>query len=484
MIKAVAKFIIVLMLATGSSSILARTPVEKSKNAVFARAFVNLSALYDLCTDQAESLLKAENEPKLLQINKQIKSLFHLENFDIRPFFKIVKDIEELEFFKFSGPLYFAINSEYETFVKVEAQIKPVEFYQYIFKLLEGPEELKAFKKSPESVEIRIPVDNFTLVVKIHSDGLKLYSDKNEKLFKKLLPIKSEKLLSFELDFNTVKELLAKRYVAQQQAVCLGNLIKINNALSMYLLSSGSSMDKLDLRLLENKEFIGTLPICPAGGVYSLDANNKNLSVCSVHGSVKNLKIVNQNLKLLVDPRLESFKTFRFLIKNNSIIFKIAFNKKAALQQWLAIFRQQILTLKYMVLNKLSDATDEQKASMVDMIEAIKCEIVKGQLQIRLDRIDETLLATSIIAASGSLAQSLIPRYRRRLKFARAGKCAANRRMLKMAVEMFVSENPKENVTLGALKNMDYLKDFPKCPEGGEYEIIDDNKVKCSLHGF
>jgi hypothetical protein len=48
MIKAVAKFIIVLMLATGSSSILARTPVEKSKNAVFARAFVNLSALYDL----------------------------------------------------------------------------------------------------------------------------------------------------------------------------------------------------------------------------------------------------------------------------------------------------------------------------------------------------------------------------------------------------------------------------------------------------
>ncbi|MGM0599810.1 MAG: hypothetical protein ACQETH_08335 [Candidatus Rifleibacteriota bacterium] len=484
MIKAVAKIVVLLLFVAGSLNLLAKPPIDRIENSILARSFIDLSSIYKLCTEQAEDLLKAENQLKRKQINNLFKKLFNLSDFNLSLILKKVKNLTAKGFFIPSGGLYFVINSDYEPFMQVDAKVHPVEFYQYLFNLFESPAELKAFKKNNEIVEIRIPLQNFNLIFQILPDGLRFYSDKSKASLKGCLPEKSDSLLEFELDFNKVKELLAARNVVSQQAICVRNLIKINDALNMYLLKNGKSMNKLDLNLLKEKGSLAGLPHCPAGGVYALDDADKNLSVCSVHGSIRNPTDIKLNHEKMVDPRIEAFKAFHFLIKNNSIILKTGFNDEAALQQWKAIARQQILTLKYIVLNKLSETADEEKVSIIDTLEAIKCEIAKGRLQIKLDKINETFLATGIISATGNLMQMIMPRYKRARKFARAGQCAANRRMLKLTTEMFVSDNPEENVTLEKLLANEYLENLPQCPDGGKYEIIDASEIKCSIHGF
>ena len=484
MFKAVAKIVILFLFATVLPNLFAKIPAADSDNTFFAQIMIDLSALHELCTVQARCLLEVENKLKQKRINNQINSLFNLADFDIKPLLNIVQDSDKLSFFIPSGKGYLAFNSNYEPFMLVKAKVKPVEFYEYIFQLLKRPEELKAYKKSPEIVEIRIPLEKFNLIFKIYPDGLKLYPEKEQKICNQIAAENSEGLIDFKLDFNQVKQLLAERSIANQQSICFANLIKINDALGMYLINHGKTMNKLDLRLLKKHRIIAALPICPAGGIYSLDLSNKNLSVCSVHGSIKKPAPLAQSLELLVDPRLEVFKAFEFLIKSDVINFKIGFNDTAVLQQWQAIARQQILTLKYVILNKLSHLSNEEKAFIIKKIEAINCEIREDHLCISVDDINETFLATALIAASGRLAQAMIPRYQRKLKLARAGKCLANRRKLKMAIEMFIVDNPKENVTLESLIKMEYLKKLPLCPENGQYDVIEGDKVKCSIHGF
>lgn len=78
------------------------------------------------------------------------------------------------------------------------------------------------------------------------------------------------------------------------------------------------------------------------------------------------------------------------------------------------------------------------------------------------------------------------------LKKAKEDNCKANLLILQAAIDLYSMDyNVNENTIKKdqKIKDMHFLKEylykseFPKCPSGGEY-IIENRKVKCTVHGF
>ncbi|MCK9224707.1 MAG: hypothetical protein M0R46_08870 [Candidatus Muirbacterium halophilum] len=70
--------------------------------------------------------------------------------------------------------------------------------------------------------------------------------------------------------------------------------------------------------------------------------------------------------------------------------------------------------------------------------------------------------------------------------------CMANRKILEASIEMYIMDqniNEEKFNIIRKVSEMSFLKDYlykgeiPKCLSGGEY-IIENKKIKCTIHGY
>jgi type II secretory pathway pseudopilin PulG len=457
--------------------------------------FFNIQRVYDVCMDMALELAKPENNVARDEINEQIKSVLRVSDFDVEDYLVMIKKLKKDKIFIPSGPMLFSIDAKYRPILQLKANTRPLLLYQTIMSALDNPLELKADVANEKLVEITLPTPQFKLKLSIEPESIFLVSDEKNLSaqdtgkwgdFKNNFADKNN-LLDVQIDFDRVKQLLAEKNLAARHSVCLGNLRTLKNALEMYRLDNGSDLERFDIKILLEKHYLAAEPACPKGGNYSLSHSNKGEVYCTIHGSIENPKAQVEDANAHINPQLKPFKAFRLQLSTNSIEFKMQLSDKQTLEQWLAIARQQLLTVRHMAENQLGHLPEAQKKRTLAIVNSIECQSKNEWLVVSAAGIDEKTMAMGIVGGLGGLASQAIPRFIQTRKNERMKACYSNRRMLSDVLEMYNLDNPEKKMNqldLNALVDGGYIKEAPVCNEGGIYSLNEEDQVECSKHGL
>ena len=387
--------------------------------------FFNAGSFYELYCNQLEELAKPENSKQLEEVNSQANSLLKTGSFDLREHIEEFKRFKNDGFFVPEGSIWFSIDEKYRPLLVCKARCKPEDFYRYIFTTLGEPVQLKAAKTGKDLVEIQFPTPQFKVILQIATDSVKLFSDEKvdhsattdfwQKMMKEAAG--SETILDLQIDFNVVKRLLAQRLLQSRHSQCLGNLMAVKNAVEMYQIETGELMESLDMSLLTTKHYLADSFNCDQGGKYELSQANGLKVSCSVHGSIEHPISVDSEKSGEVDPRLKPFETLRLEVKKGRIHLAMQISDKNLLDQWEAIGKQQLLTIKHMAQNQMGNLPKEQKDLAVKIAESIKCSSENDWLKLDVGGFDQKMLVSSIIGLIETLRQTALPKFKKAREF-------------------------------------------------------------------
>ncbi|GAB4268261.1 MAG: hypothetical protein Kow0029_03500 [Candidatus Rifleibacteriota bacterium] len=456
--------------------------------------YLNLQAVYEIYASQVKEMLKPENTGSFAEINSMIKKQLKNESFDLKAHIDKFLEFEKSRIFVPDGPVWFCIDAKYHPALSIKAKIKPEEFVGFI----EGMAGKNFFRSTDEAKKkyvAELPTPLFKLDISIDEKGIELVSDekmpesKDSGRWKELVESASRKdtLLDAQIDFAMVKALLAAKYKSAKHSECFGNIMTIQSALEMYKLDTGKNLDNIDFALLAKEHYLAREPVCAEGGKYSLENDKSGAVVCSVHGSIEKPKETKIDLEKNSDPRLKAFDIFRFVLRKNSLDFKVKINDKATLEQWLAIGKQQILAIKHMAMNQISGFPVSTKEKAIEIIDSIKCKAEGDWLVISAVNFNEKTVVSGFMGAIAAVSAVALPKLKQVKEQVRDSACQAMRKVLSRAVMLYNLDHPDGTMyelDMEKLISGGYLKEPPVCSEGGSYKLNKDGKIECSKHGL
>lgn len=409
--------LIILLLVPAISS---AQPVSLGENTIGA-FYLNATALYENYIAHLDELSKPESQEQLDSVNALATKYLNKTEFNLRTQIDEFASFKEKKLFKPVGPLWFSIDDNYRPEMVLPVECKPIELYDYFYAVLGEPSQLKSAKQDKELVEIEFPTPQFKVIFRIASAAISLSTDAEVKpvkvqgYWKDLVGNsgKPETLLDLQINFNVVTKLVALRVQSSRHSVCLGNLMAIKNAVEMFQIENGEVMKELDLAMLAEKHYIPYSYFCSEGGKYKLDHKNGIEISCSLHGTIEKPVSANVAKKADIDPRLEPFETFRLVIDKNRILAKMQIKDKNLLDQYEAISKHQILTIRNMATNQIGHLPEEQKRKAVQMADSIKCWSEKDWLCYSVDEINEKAVASGLIGAVEVLRTIALPRFKK-----------------------------------------------------------------------
>ncbi|MFZ5950246.1 MAG: hypothetical protein ACOYXC_06055 [Candidatus Rifleibacteriota bacterium] len=413
------KALVLLVLAVSLPLAALCQPVSLNEKTLGAFYF-DFARMYENYGSQAKELANPENKSKLAEVNSQVARLLNQPNFDLSGQIAEFASFEKDGLFKPSGAMWFAIDDKYRPTLVLPAIVQPKKLYDYLFTALGSPQQMMASKSEEDLVEIAFPTPEFKIIFKLATDSVSLTADQElgkgdpADFWKSLVERAGQKetMLALHIDFDVVKRLLAKKRVDGLHSMCVGNMMAIKNAVEMFQIESGELMKELDLPLLVQKHYLPEGYSCNEGGKYKIN-NEKNLEVvCSVHGTIE--KPVNTNSDATdVDPRVKPFKAFKLEIDDEKILVKMQITDANLLDQWEAIGKQQILTMKHMLNNQIGNMPPEQKEKALQIADSIKCLKEDGWLTVTVLGITPQTLASSAMGAIEAIRQLALPKFKK-----------------------------------------------------------------------
>ncbi|MEW6710260.1 MAG: hypothetical protein AB1403_10600 [Candidatus Riflebacteria bacterium] len=394
-------------------------PVSLNEKTLGAFYF-DFARMYENYSTQVKELANPEKKGKLAEVNGQVARLLNKPNFDLSEQIAEFTSFEKDGLFKPSGAMWFAIDDKYRPALILPAAVQPKKLYDYIFAALGSPQQMMAAKSEADLVEIVFPTPEFKIIFKLATDSVSLTADQEvEKgspvdFWKSLVERSGQKetMLALHIDFDVVKRLLARKRVDGRHSMCVGNMMAIKNAVEMFQIESGELMKDLDLPLLVQKRYLPEGSSCNEGGKYKIN-NEKNLEVvCSVHGTIEKPISTSSDAED-VDPRVKPFKAFKLEIDDEKILVKMQITDANLLEQWEAIGKQQILTLKHMLNNQIGNMPPEQKEKALQIADSIKCLKEEGWLVVSVTGITPQTLASSAMGAIEAIRQMALPKFKK-----------------------------------------------------------------------
>jgi hypothetical protein len=466
-------------------------PVTLNEDTFFG-VYANSQKLFDLYSQAVETLLKDNTE--LYQLESELTRHFGDDKISLKTHLKKVQKYLDQKLFIPDDSLWFALDTFYRPGLKIGGKIKPEVFFDHWYSIFGKPFQLRIIKKNESVVIVELPGLQFSISGKLQQDSMQIFVGNNKIAYQADSVWKEHFkncnndscLLEARLDFDKVKTLLAQKIQRNIQSQCLGNLALIKQAMEMYRLDTGKKMQKLDLELLCQKNYLADIPFCSSGGQYKIEEGHEIEVCCSVHGTVINPKIQQGFRHQLADPRLKPFKAFFISITLNSIKFGLEISDKSTLEQWHAIIKQQLLTVEHMIRNLVGRITEEQKNKYIKLLRKVEVSVVDSALELSYDDFEPDTPGKIMVAMTAMLEAKALPEFLRARKAEVAKDCRQKRKKIKAAVNLFNSQNSNEMKILdqGMLVGLGFIKIPLQCLSVGVYSINAEGEVECSVHGY
>lgn len=468
--------------------------IQLSGNTLGA-VYFNAQRMFELYSKEMKEIALPANKKKLEEINEKIKTQLKQQDFDLNNQIAKFIEFEKNAIFLPNGPMWLSIDTNYHPILDFKAKIKPAELFGYVQNMLGKFADLTPVKNEKNLVEISFPTPQFNLTMQIKPDGISLYAaqptsnQRDISNWKEFLNSagKKETLLDLQVDFNGVKKILAAKKHNGRHSMCFGNLITLKSAIDMYQIDKNKKLTVLDQQELIKEHYLSHENKCSEGGKYSLDSETAVKLVCSIHGSIDKPKEVVIDYEANADPRLRPFQTFRAVLTGSSLILKLQIGDKPTFDQWLAIAKQQLLTIKNMAVNQMGHLPDEEKEKAVEIIDSIKCTADGNWIVLTASGFEEKSVVTGFMGVAAAASSVAMPKLIEARKRARGKACAANRKILGGALVMYNLDHTDQqmrSLDLNVLVKSEYIKNSPKCNEGGEYRFNDQGQIECSKHGL
>ncbi len=454
--------------------------------------YIDAAQLFSFYSGQAAELVKPENAGKLAEIEKQFKGYARLE-VSLSDYFKKIAEFASSSLFIPDGQLWFTIDTSYRPTLAFKAKVKPLEFLEFLESHL-GKLQQQPLQRQKDLVEYRIPAPDFDMVLSIRPDGVYLQSDgiskdpEDKVKWADLLKNVSagEALISAEVDLAGIKNLLAGKSANVQHGVCFSNLRMLSAALEMYALDKEAAMKTLDQKQLKADHYLNDELICPNGGNYSLNAASE--VECTAHGTIKNPgKAETVSSAANIPEQFRPFETFRIKVLKNHAEAALKLNDKNLVEQWVAIGKQQLLTIKNVAQNQMGQLPEAERQKGLKMLEAVKINQDDLWLRVSVEGLDEKTILSGLTGFVGAMSAIAVPNFTNARNKARESACRANRRILSAATEMYELDAGKtsEKLDIDTLVGQKYIKTMPNCPDGGTYSLTRDKNgfsINCSHH--
>jgi len=456
-----------------------------------AAVYLNAGQIFKFYQSHINELAKPENADNLTGIQKRLQGFTKAE-VNLSELFKSCADFIQKELIVPNGPAWIAVDEFLRPQIIVNARIKPLELLEFIESNIDQI-STEAIRREQNLVEFRIPVQNHDLLLSVTPDGISLkpenmtarehavskWSDFNS-------TVSSEKtLIAGEIDLDRLKRLIIGRTSNQSHATCYSNLRLLATALEMYSMDKETAIEKLDQKELIAERYLNSELFCPDSGSYTLNAARE--AECNVHGTIR--KPASSNVSSAtagkeIPSQFKPMKTLKFHALKDYAELSLAIEDSLMVEQWAAIGKQQLLTIKNMAQNQMGQLPESERQKGMQMLDSIKINHEGQWLKLSVENLDENAVISGLTGLAGAI---VIPNFKKARQQARASACRANRRVLVAASEMYELDTgkPLSQLDMELLVKSGYIKKAVKCPEGGNYNLVrenNDTRVECSRH--
>lgn len=467
------------------------------KDNTLGAVYINSAKIFNMYLAQAEEIIKPENKDKLAEMEGQLKGYVPAE-FKLSEFLGKLRAFSQTGVFLPDGPMWFSMDADLRPFLLIKAKIKPLEFYDFVHSFMDKAMPLP-LKKEKDLLLFDVPISDFNLQLKIARDGIFLRSREETmppvaaKQWQNLLGRAAghKNLVAAEIDLHAVKAVIAKREQNDRYSVCFANLRVLTRALEMMEIDEPGKLKGFDQKLLLKKKYISRQLTCPDGGKYSINSTVAKEVYCSLHGSIKTP--AKASVTDSTPAQLKPFETLRLDLSADLAELGIKLNDKKVIEQYLAIGRQQLQTIRHMAETQLGQLPEADKRQGIKMLDSVNLKADSEWLSVSVGGLDEKMMMSVMTGLVGTGAAIAAANFTKARNQAMSNGCAANRRALQSSTERFIldSKDSKDSkdgitsVTIEALIAGGYLRNAPVCPNHGVYNIkIEQNKpvVECSFH--
>lgn len=493
--KKFARLVLLFALLLSTAVLTATEPVLRTET--IAAVHIDAAKIFNFYALQAKEMVKPENADKLAELEEQFKGFARIDT-KLSDFFKKIDDFAGKELFLPDGQLSFSIDSSLRPNLSFKAKIKPLAFLEFV-ESFTGTITPHPTKRGQELVEFTLPAPGQQILLSIRPEGLFMQTENapaesdapgRDKWADFLSKITDQNtLIAAEVDMNGIKRMVAGKTANTQHGVCFTNLRMLTAAIEMYTMDKETPVKNLDQKQLIADHYLNAELACPNQGGYSLLPDGE--VSCAVHGTIRQPSHTGSDKvsEAEIPAPYKPFENLRLLIKNDQATAELALNDKNLAEQWSAIGKQQLLSIKTMAQNQMGQLPESERQKGMKMLDAIKISHDENKLRVAVEGLDEKTMLSGMTGIVGAAAAIALPGIENARKLSQKNACRANCRVMMGAIEMYELDTSKTMQTLDgkALEDGKYIKKQPVCPEGGVYSLERDSgsiSVKCSVHGF
>lgn len=384
---------------------------------------IDSQSLYENYLARIKDLNSLQGREQVETLNFLARDFFKQANFDLGVHIQEFLAFNEQGLINFTGPIRFWLDEKSRPNLVFKGECKPSAFFSYLNELFLEPEQFKSAKVEEDFAELAVPGPDFDMVLRLATDSIYLTANDLKSLIDKSGG-KDEKdskaLLKVEIDFNLVKELVALKAREGRRTACFANQMALKNAVELYQLETGEVMKELKTEILRAKNYILPHLVCSEGGSYMLEKDGDLRISCSIHGNLKKPRSGKVDVEKEIDPRLRPFQAFRLLVRKEQIQAEFILSDPNQLEQWLAISKQQILTLKHLIADK--QLPENFRKDLLKITDSIRCRSDESRLFFCVEELDESKISSLILVCAEAFRVLALPKMKRARKIEKAPK--------------------------------------------------------------